>query len=80
MDRQRPGNDCSFYAVTYGGGMFVAVGNAGTFLTSPDGVNWTRRESGTGQPLFGVTYGNGTFVAVGYNGTIIQSHPQNTLT
>jgi len=61
--------------VTYGNGMFVAVGNAGKLLTSPDGVTWTARDSGTGQPLFGVAYGHGTFVAVGYNGTIIQSDP-----
>ncbi len=80
MDDQRLGNKTSFYAVTCGNGTFVAVGNAGTFLTSRDGVTWTRRDSGTGQPLFGVTYGNGTFVAVGYNGTIIHSDLQNTLT
>jgi hypothetical protein len=30
------------YGVTYGNGTFVAVGKDGTFLTSPDGINWTR--------------------------------------
>jgi hypothetical protein len=51
--------------VTYGNGLFVAVGKGGTILTSPDGVNWTARTSGTRNDLYGVTYGNGTFVAVG---------------
>jgi hypothetical protein len=32
---------------TYGNGLFVAVGEGGTILTSPDGVNWTKRASGT---------------------------------
>ena len=27
--------------VTYGNGLYVAVGDSGTILTSPDGQNWT---------------------------------------
>jgi len=49
----------------------VAVGS-GTILTSPDGVTWTERTSGTTNLIFGVTYGNSTFVAVG-SGTILTS-------
>jgi hypothetical protein len=45
--------------VTYGNGLFVAVGDFGTILTSPDGVSWTARTSGTGNDLYGVAYGNG---------------------
>jgi hypothetical protein len=59
--------------VTYGNGLFVAVGEGGAILTSPDGVSWTARTSGTGDWLFGVTYGNGLFVAVGEGGTILTS-------
>ena len=59
--------------VAYGNGTFVAVGDTGTILTSPDGVAWDSRTSGTSNLLVGVTYGNGTFVAVGSNGTILQS-------
>jgi hypothetical protein len=59
--------------VAYGDGLFVAVGNDGTILTSPDGVNWTVQTSGTDHSLHGVTYGNGLFVAVGDNGTILTS-------
>jgi hypothetical protein len=58
--------------VTYGNGLFVAVGTGGTILTSPDGVNWTVQASG-GNHLHSVTYGNGTFVAVGEGGTILTS-------
>jgi hypothetical protein len=59
--------------VTYGNGLFVAVGNGGTILTSPDGVSWTERTSPTIGGLFSVTYGNGTFVAVGDRGIILTS-------
>jgi hypothetical protein len=50
--------------VTYGNGTFVAVGDGGTILTSPDVASWTQRTSG-GQSLYGVAYGKGLFVAVG---------------
>jgi hypothetical protein len=63
-------------SVTYGNGLFVAVGgspDSSTILTSPDGVNWTARTSPTSKSLNGVTYGNGTFVAVGIYGTILTS-------
>jgi hypothetical protein len=59
--------------VVYGAGTFVAVGEAGTILASPDGVTWTQRASGTSNYLERVTYGNGTFVAVGEAGTILTS-------
>ena len=35
---------------------FVAVGELGTILTSPDGTSWTSRTSGTSQNLWGVSY------------------------
>jgi hypothetical protein len=44
------------------------VGGYGTILTSPDGITWTMRSSGTDYFLGGVTYGADTFVAVGDNG------------
>ena len=61
--------------IAYGNGTFVAVGGNGTILTSPEGITWTSRTSGTDSILYGVTYGNGTFVAVGTDGTILQSDP-----
>ena len=72
------GNDLA--AVTYGNGIFVAVGGAGTILTSPDGVTWTQRVSGDYTLLNAVTHGNGTFIAVGENGTILTSQDGVTWT
>ena len=60
-------------SVTYGNNTFVTVGDNGTILTSPDGVNWTAQSSGTSEWLYAVTYGNNTFVAVGYSGTVLTS-------
>ncbi len=61
------------YGVAYGEGLFVAVGENGFILTSPDGVTWTWRDSGVNTSLGGVTYGNGRFVAVGQEGTVVTS-------
>ncbi|MBF0537715.1 MAG: hypothetical protein HQL03_05615 [Nitrospirae bacterium] len=60
-------------SVSYGNNTFVAVGANGTILTSPGGVAWTTRTSGTSYDLAGVIYGRNTFVAVGYSGTILTS-------
>jgi len=58
---------------TYGNGLFVAVGDRGTIITSPDGTHWTPRNSTTTQWLLSVSYGGGTFVAVGDAGTLLTS-------
>ena len=44
--------------VTYGDGLFVAVGNSGEILTSSDGTTWVSRSSGTSEALYGVTCKN----------------------
>ena len=59
--------------VTYGKDLFVAVGVAGTIVTSPDGVIWNKRNSRTTRDIYGVTYGADRFVAVGANGLVISS-------
>jgi hypothetical protein len=53
------------YSVTYGGSLFVAVGNSGMILTSSDANVWTIKNSWTSDPLTSVTSGNIQFVAVG---------------
>lgn len=58
--------------VTFANNLFVAVGAAGTIVTSPDGVNWTIQNSTTPLSLYGITYGPGPsgtnqFIAVGGN-------------
>lgn len=47
--------------------MFLAVGDAGTILKSPDGTNWTTQASGVTTHLYSVQFGDSLFVAVGYN-------------
>lgn len=64
--------------ITYGAGLFVAVGGSyidqpGVILTSADGAKWTVRRSGTGANLYGVAHGNGIFVAVGEKHTVLTS-------
>jgi hypothetical protein len=78
------GTTNNLYGVSYSNGMYVAVGAAGTLLTSTDGVNWTTIPALTTADLKSVAYGgltlsNGvysgtnTFVVVGASGTIITS-------
>ncbi len=59
--------------VTFGNNLFVAVGPLGIVRTSPDGVTWTGRTTGTGVNLSGATFGNNLFVVVGNTGTIATS-------
>lgn len=42
------GHSGYFNAITYGNGLFVAVGSNGVIQTSPDGVTWTARTAGGG--------------------------------
>ena len=49
-------------AVAFGAGVFVAVGSTGTILTSPDGLRWTRRESGIPHDLTAILRDHGQFV------------------
>ena len=59
--------------VTFGGGMFVAVGANGTLLTSANGKTWVRRSSGTETTLGGVAFGGRRFVITGRAGLILES-------
>jgi hypothetical protein len=63
----------NLYGVAHGGGRFVAVGDAGTIITSTDGTNWWLVPSPTNRALRGVTFGNNRFVAVGDAGTALVS-------
>jgi hypothetical protein len=73
------GTENGLLAATFANGQFVAVGAAGTIVTSTDAVTWTPRISGTSSLLTGVAFGGGRFVAVGNDGTdaegIILSSP-----
>jgi hypothetical protein len=75
--------NASIYAIAYGNGTFVAVGQSGRMATSTDGVTWTavtytsstfwQYYSGSENKqvtasIYGIAYGNGKFVAVGSGG------------
>ena len=70
---EMPGYSCALSGVAYGGGQFVAVGEEGTILTSPDGVTWTAQTSGTETVLYAVAYGGGKFVVVGFSNVFYTS-------
>ena len=66
----------SLEAVTFGNGLFVAVGFASVIgvptayvFTSTDGINWTSRTPAANIWWRDVSYGNGLFVAVARSGT-----------
>ena len=65
-------------AVTYTGSGFIAVGNKGQVLTSPNGVTWTAVATGslTNTDLYGVAYANsgpliGVSELVGASGAVV---------
>jgi hypothetical protein len=56
-------NEFLLRAVTYGNGLFVAVG--WKIVTSPDGLTWTERTNAQNQWLGGIAHHAGLFSAVG---------------
>lgn len=54
------------------GARYVAVGDGGTIITSPDAVKWELANTG-GFAFNGVAYGNGMFIAVGGAGRVCRS-------
>lgn len=56
------------WAVAWTGAELVAVGVGGGLHTSPDGLTWTARATGTGSALMAVAAGGGVRVAVGGGG------------
>jgi photosystem II stability/assembly factor-like uncharacterized protein len=70
----------NLWGVCHGGGQFVAVGENGTILTSPEGLVWTRQASATTVWLTSVAWGLGNFIAVGDRGTVLHSRDARTWT
>lgn len=59
---------------TYGGGVYVAVGDSGKIYTAATvGGAWTERTSGTADSIRGIKYANGRFVAVTDTGKVLTS-------
>jgi hypothetical protein len=73
------GTSSTLYGVTYGNGLYVAVGSSGSsgsdgaILTSSDGITWTSSTSAGVGGFRGAAYGNSTFVIVGSDGKIFTS-------
>jgi hypothetical protein len=59
------GTDRTLYRITYGNGLFVAVGTGESIMTSTDAVSWSSKKTAIQSNLYSLTYGNGTFVALG---------------
>lgn len=73
LDRTPAGLSTGLNDVVWNGSLFVAVGDAGRILSSPDGITWTSRTSGTTQRLNGVAWDGARFLAVGDGATILSS-------
>jgi hypothetical protein len=61
------------YHITYGAGVYVAVGAAGAMSYSEDGTTWVDLPAVGTEDLYRIAYANGVFVAVGASGTLIRS-------
>lgn len=61
------------YGIAWSGTDYVAVGNSGEIITSPNGTAWTSHASGTTNDLSGIAWSGTQFVAVGELGTILTS-------
>lgn len=59
--------------VTFGGALFVAVGDGGKIFSSPDGTSWTAQTSNVSNNLNAVAYSNGIYMAVGAGGMVLSS-------
>jgi hypothetical protein len=61
------------FAVAFTGSQFAAVGGAGTVCTSPDGVTWTARGTGTSSVLGSVAWSGTQLLAVDGAGAALTS-------
>jgi hypothetical protein len=68
-----PGLNVNLHAVAFGNGVFVAVGDQSTIVSSSDGVDWVVSSPGAYGNFAGVRFLNGQFVAVGASDKILFS-------
>lgn len=69
----------SVFGVNYANGQFMAVGGAGTMMTSADGINWSPVVTAAGGPTLQAVAsdGQGKYVAVGSGGRILRTDPNS---
>jgi hypothetical protein len=63
----------TLHKVTWAANKYLAVGENGKILSSPNGGNWTQHPSGTTNTLYGVCWTGTQYVAVGQHHTILTS-------
>lgn len=59
--------------IAWNGKTLVLCGRMGRIVTSPDGTDWTARESGTDEMIHDVAWGGGNFVATASEGIVLNS-------
>lgn len=64
---QISGSSAKLAAVFFLKNQFVAVGNSGAVLTSPNGSNWTSHATAATNLRRGATYANGQYLLVGFS-------------
>ena len=70
----------NLFGVTYGNGLYVAVGSLGTILTSPDAIDWKLLSSVSTNALLRIAFGNKRFVAMDNQGLFYSSLDTRTWT
>jgi len=75
LNRTNPvsGTAVRLFGAAFGAGTYVAVGDSGVVLTSPNDVIWTSQSSGTTADLHAIIYAATQFVVVGHSGVILTS-------
>jgi hypothetical protein len=63
---QDAGTTAHFNNVSFANDRFIATGDSGALLSSPDGVTWTPHDTASSNKWHSATYANGIYVAVGY--------------
>jgi hypothetical protein len=63
----------SLRSITYGMGLYVAVGTGGIICTSTNANIWDTKTSPTSYDITKVVFGNGVFVALAAGGSILRS-------
>ena len=59
--------------VHWNGWQFLAVGDGGTIMTSPDGIDWTYQDSGVDEDLHAIGWDLYDYIVVGEKGTVLGS-------
>lgn len=72
-DTRTSGTTNTLFDVTRGNSQYVAVGVAGTILTSPTGVTWTTQTSGVIKNLSSVIWNGSQYLVTGADDTILTS-------